>query len=96
MRVAPDLDGDIAARPAEFGEVLALGRLVEPPPDMQLGRAFGRPAAAFDHQRRVAKMPDQVIEFGGDVAGVEINHDGLHLQERRRLWPGRSRRRCRG
>ena len=81
MRVAADLDRDVAAQPAEQGDVLALGGFARAPPDMQLGRDLGRAAAALDDQRRVAKMPDEVVELGGDIAGVEIDHDRLHLPD---------------
>ena len=46
-----------------------------------LSRALRRPAAALDDQRRLAEMPDQMVELGGDVAGVEIDHHRLHLQD---------------
>jgi hypothetical protein len=48
---------------------------------MQLDRALGRAAAALDDERRPAEMSDQMVELGGDVAGVEIDDDRLHLQD---------------
>ena len=42
--------------------------------------ALGRAAAALDDQRRRAEVADEVVELGRDVAGVEIDHHGLHLQ----------------
>ena len=64
MRVAADLDRDLAAQAAERGEVLALGGLGELPPDMQLGRALGRAAAALDDQGGRAEVADEVVELG--------------------------------
>ena len=81
MRVAADLRGDVAAQTAQPREVLAFGGLGELPPDMQLLLALGRAAAAFDDQRRRPRCADEVVELGGDVAGVEIDHDRLHLQD---------------
>lgn len=37
--------------------------------------------AALDDQRRSPDMVDEMIELGGDVACVEIDHYALHLQD---------------
>jgi hypothetical protein len=79
MGVAANLDGDVAAQTTELCKVIALCGFVELPPHMQLGGAFGGAAAAFHHQSRIAKVLNQVIELGADVACVEIDNDGLHL-----------------
>ena len=83
--VATDLDGDVAAQPADEADIVAFRRLGQPPPDVQLVEPFGRPAAGLDDQRRLAEMRKQVIELGGDVAGVEIDHHRLHLPDVGRL-----------
>jgi hypothetical protein len=51
VRVAADLDGDIAAQPAKLRQVVALRRLGQPPPDVQLVEPFRGPTAALDDQR---------------------------------------------
>ena len=80
MRVAADLHRDLAAQAAEACQVVALGGFGQLPPDMELGRALGRAPAAFDDQRRRAEVADDMVELGRDVARVEIDDDGLHLQ----------------
>jgi hypothetical protein len=50
MRVAADLQRDLAAERAEPGEIGALGGFGQFPPDMELGRALGRAPAALDDQ----------------------------------------------
>ncbi|WP_197604411.1 hypothetical protein [Blastochloris viridis] len=48
---------------------------------MQLVEAIGRAAAAFDDQRRLAEMSDEVFEFRSDVARVQIDQNRLHLPD---------------
>ena len=48
---------------------------------MELGGALGRPAAAFDGERRRAEVADEMCELGRNVARVEIDNQGLHLQD---------------
>ena len=80
VQVATDLLRDLATQRAEPRQVVALGRLGEPPPGVQLGGALGSAAAALDQQGRPPEVVDQVRQLGGDVAGIEIDHHGLHLQ----------------
>ena len=80
MRVAADLHGDLAAQPAEGGQILALGRFGQFPPDMELGRTLGRAPAAFDDERGRAEVAGDMVQLRRDVARVEIDDDGLHLQ----------------
>ncbi|ODN68427.1 hypothetical protein A6302_04273 [Methylobrevis pamukkalensis] len=80
MRVAADLHGDLAAQAAEGGQVVALGGFGQLPPDMELRRALGRAPAAFDDERRCAEVAGDMVQLGRDVACVEIDDDGLHLQ----------------
>jgi hypothetical protein len=61
-----------------------------------LACALGGAAAALDHQGGVAEVVDEVRQLGVDVAGVEIDHDGLHLLDALGRGPGPARRRCRG
>ena len=96
MRVAADLQRDLAAQLAEPGEIRALRGLGQLPPDMELGRALGRAPAALDDQGRSAEVVDEMIELGRDVAGVEIDHEALHLQDVRGAGLARSPRPCRG
>lgn len=79
MPITADLVGDDAAHGAEPCQILAVGRLGNPPPDMQLGGIFGGAAAAFHQQRGRAQVLLQVRQLGGDVTCVEIDDDGLHL-----------------
>ena len=82
--IAAGLDRDVAAQAAQQCQVLALRRLAEPPPDMQLVEPVRGAPAALDDQRRLAQVLYQVIELGRDVAGVEIHQNGLHLPHVRR------------
>src|SRR5690606_36220817 len=70
MRVAADLDRDVAAQPTEKRDILALGRFAQAPPDMQLVETVRRPAATFDEQCRFAEIPDEVVELGRNISGV--------------------------
>ena len=77
--IAADLEGDVAAQPAERGEIVAFGGFGELPPDVQLG---ARPPASGRRSRQSAsggRDAGRDGELGPDVAGVEIDHDGLHL-----------------
>ncbi len=46
---------------------------------MQLVETVLRAATAFDDHGRLAEIPDQVVEFGRDIAGIEIDEHRLHL-----------------
>ena len=48
MRVSANLQGDLAAKAAELGQILALGRFSQLPPDMQLAGTTGGATTAFD------------------------------------------------
>jgi len=80
MGVAANLHRNFAAQAAEGGQVLALGRFGQFPPDMELRRALGRPPAAFDDQHRRAEVAGDMVQLGRDVTGVQIDDDGLHLK----------------
>ena len=81
MHVAADLGGNVTAQTADTTDVVALGRLGQRPPDMGLALALGRHAAALHHHGRRAEMALQMGALGRDVAGVEIDHHGLHPQD---------------
>ena len=81
MHVAADLGGNVAAQTADTANVVALGGLGQRPPDMGLALPLGRHAAALHHHGRRAEVALQMGALGGDVAGVEIDHHGLHLQD---------------
>ena len=82
--IAAGLDRDVAAQAAQQCEVLALRRLAQPPPDMELVEPVRGAPPALDDQRRLAQVLDQVVELGRDVASVEIDQHGLHLPHVRR------------
>lgn len=80
MRVAADLHRDLAPQATEGDQVLSLSGFGQFPPDMELGRTLGRAPAAFDDQRRRSDVAGDMVQLGRDVARVEIDDDGLHLQ----------------
>jgi hypothetical protein len=94
MRIAAHFQRDLAAEPAEAGQVRPFRGLGQLPPDMQLGRALGRGAAALDNQRRSPEVVDEMIALGRDVARVEIDHEALHLQDVGRAGLARLRHRA--
>ncbi len=81
MQVATDLLRDLAAQRSKPRQVVALGRLGEPPPGVQLGGTLGGAAATLDQEGGRAEVLDQMRQLGSDVAGVEIDHHSLHLQD---------------
>ncbi len=85
MHVAADLGRDVAAQTTDMANVIAFGGLGQCPPDMGLALAFGCHAPAFHHHGRCAEMALQMGALGRDIAGVEIDHHGLHLQDLGRL-----------
>ena len=79
--VTADLQRHRRPQLAEPGQVLALGRFCQLPPQVQLGLPILGDPAALDDQRRRAEVADQVVALGGDVALVEIDDQRLHLPD---------------
>ncbi|GEK69094.1 hypothetical protein PDE01_26140 [Paracoccus denitrificans] len=79
--VTADLAGDLGAQAAKTGDIVALGRFGQLPPQMQLLLSGLRDAAALDGQRRRAEMADQMRPLVRDIALVEIDDQCLHLDD---------------
>ena len=81
MHVAADLGGDVTAQTAYTANVVALGGLGQRPPDVRFPLPFGCHATALHNHGRRTEVALEMGALGRDIAGVQVDHDGLHLQD---------------
>ena len=81
MHVATGLGSNVAPQAAHPPDVIAFCGLAELPPDMTLALTLSRDPAAFDNHGGLAEVALQMGTLRGDVAGVDVDDDGLHLQD---------------